>query len=569
VIPKSIQFAKLREAIVISSLAWGILLAGSGCGRAGTTYYVSPAGNDGNSGTAAARAWKSIERANGHRFRPGDRLLFEGGGTFVGNLLLDAEDAGSAGMPVTVGSYGSGRATIRAGLGYAVLVRNAGNVDVRDLICVGDDRTTNHGAGVAFINSLPGNARLRDVHISNVDARGFGRELAAIGAYPEGHQLPQGAGILVAGYASDRSKSGYDGVEITGCTAHDNSYFGILITGYWSDRPARYANSKVHIADCRVYENPGDPLYHENHSGSGILVEDCDGGLVERCVAFENGALCDGAPGGPCGIWTASSNRVTIQHCESYANRTGTAPDGDGFDLDGGCTACVLQYNYSHDNDGAGILVYTYANAPHTDRGNVVRWNICENDSVKRRSYGAIMVGNDGDGMSGVEIYQNTFVTNRPADAVVNIHGKDVGAALRNNVLLSTAGIPLVRTDGAAGGLVFQGNLYWTTSRQFALIGTQGLRSLAEWRAAGMENIEGHPTGGFADPGLSLNASRGTPGDLSRLVKFAAFRPPAGSPALRCPLDLGTVQIDTGSQDFHGNRLRTNLRASGACAPLD
>ena len=534
----------------------------------GTTYYVSPAGGDANSGKAADRAWKTIDRANRQSFKPGDRLLFEGGRAFDGNLLLDAGDAGVPDLPVIVGSYGSGRATIQAGMGYAVLVRNAGNVEVRDLVCISEDRTRNHGAGVAFINTLPGDARLKKVRIHNIEAKGFGRELTVKGAYPEGHQLPQGAGILVAGYASDRSKSGFEDVEITGCSAHDNAYYGILITGYWADRPTRYANAKVRIADCRVYENPGDPLYHENHSGSGILVEDCDGGLVERCVAYGNGALCDDAPGGPCGIWTAVANRVTIQFCESHSNRTGTAADGDGFDLDGGCTGCVLQYNYSHDNDGAGILVYTYANAPHTDRGNIVRWNISENDAVKRRAYGAILVGNDGDGMSGVEIYQNSFITNQPAEGVVNIRGRDVGVAFRNNIILTSSGIPLVRIDSADAAPIFQGNLYWSTRSPFARVAGRDLRTFEDWHKAGMETHEGRLVGQFADPRLDLAAPRGTAGDLSRFAALTAFRPPPGSPALHGAVDLRSFRIDPGSRDFSGRPL-PRIPQAGACAPRE
>ena len=530
-------------------------------GEKGTTYYVSPTGNDANSGAAIDQAWSTIERANRQSFRPGDRLLFEGGSTFGGNLVLDSGDAGTSELPVIVGSYGVGRATIQAGLGYAVLVRDAGNVEVGDLVCVGADRTRNHGAGVAFVNSLPGNTRLKGVRIRNIEAKGFGRELTAKGAYPEGHQLPQGAGILIAGYASDRSKSGYEDVEITGCTAHDNAYYGILVTGYWADRPARYANAKVRIADCRAYENPGDPLYHENHSGSGILVEDCDGGLVERCVAHKNGWLCDDAPGGPCGIWTAVANRVTIQSCESYSNRTGTAADGDGFDLDGGCTECVLQYNYSHDNDGAGILVYTYANAPHTDRGNIVRWNISENDAVKRRGYGAIMVGNDGDGMSGIEIYQNTFITDQPADGVVNIRGKDIGVSFRNNIILSTSAIPLIRIDNAEVAPIFQGNLYWNSGGLFARVAGRGLRTFEDWHKAGMEMHEGRSVGQFADPRLDLKAPRGTSGDLSRLASLAAFRPPRESAALKGTIDLGSLGIDPGPRDFSGHPLPKTLQA--------
>jgi hypothetical protein len=285
---------------------------------------------------------------------------------------------------------------------------------------------------------------------------------------------------------------------------------------------------------------------------------------VERCVAYENGALCDDAPGGPCGIWTAVANRVTIQYCESYRNRTGTAADGDGFDLDGGCTQCILQYNYSHDNDGAGILVYTYANAPHTDRGNVVRWNVCENDSVKRRAYGAIMAGNDGDGMSGVEIYQNTFITNQPAEGVINIHGNDVGVAFRNNLILTPAGIPLVHIDREKSPPIFQGNLYWSTKSPFAAVVKLTLETILDWRKLGMEQLEGIPVGQFADPELDLHVPRGTEGDLSRLASLQAFQPPPGSPALTGGIDIRKLGIEPGDRDFAGRPLQ-KIWFVGAC----
>jgi hypothetical protein len=520
-------------------------------------HFDAERGHDALDGSRA-HPWRSIAKANSVSLRPGDQLLFHGGQTFVGNLLLEADDAGTSDRPVIVGSYGHGRARIDAGLGYGVLVRNAGGIEVRDLICVGADRRQNRGAGVAFVNTLPDNIRLKHVRMRNLEARGFGRELPKPKTLPEGFQLPQGAGILVAGNASDGSKSGFEDVEITHCESHDNAYYGILITGYWDARATRYANATVRIADCRVFENPGDPLYHENHSGSGILVEDCDGGLVDRCVAFENGSLCHDAPGGPCGIWTAVANRVTIQNCESYRNRTQTG-DGDGFDLDGGCTDCVLQYNYSHDNDGAGFLVYTYAGAPHRDRSNVVRWNISENDSVRNQAFGAINVGNDGAGMMGVQVYHNTLIVNRtnhPAEAVVTVHGRNVGVAFRNNLMVNLAGTPLVSVKQDEAAVVFQGNLYWTTSSAFARLGGQSIPSLAAWRQAGKECLNEKPVGLFADPLLDLTSPRGREGDLKRLPSLGAFSLPADSPARNSGLDLAALfKLEAGTRDFPGRTL--------------
>ena len=79
--------------------------------------------------------------------------------------------------------------------------------------------------------------------------------------------------------------------------------------------------------------------------------------------------------------------------------------DGGGFDLDGGVTNSVLQYNYSHDNDGAGYLVYSYPDAPYTCRNNTVRYNISQNDGRKHH-FGAILVGGD---LRDTNIYNNTL----------------------------------------------------------------------------------------------------------------------------------------------------------------
>ena len=70
-----------------------------------------------------------------------------------------------------------------------------------------------------------------------------------------------------------------------------------------------------------------------------------------------------------------------------------------------------------------------------------------ENDSVRHQGYGVIDVGNDGAGMSAVEVYQNTLIitrTNRPAEGVVTVHGRDLGVAFRNNLLVNLSGTSLV-----------------------------------------------------------------------------------------------------------------------------
>lgn len=80
-----------------------------------TTYYVSPDGNDLNSGTTQAQAWKSITRVNqlSYSLQPGDQVLFQRGGTYHGSLNISSN--GTSSQPIVVGAYGSGARPIITG----------------------------------------------------------------------------------------------------------------------------------------------------------------------------------------------------------------------------------------------------------------------------------------------------------------------------------------------------------------------------------------------------------------------------------------------------------------------
>jgi hypothetical protein len=53
-------------------------------------YYISSSGNDNNTGTGSAptAAWATVAKVNATSFKPGDRILFEGGKTFTGTIQL-------------------------------------------------------------------------------------------------------------------------------------------------------------------------------------------------------------------------------------------------------------------------------------------------------------------------------------------------------------------------------------------------------------------------------------------------------------------------------------------------
>src|SRR5208337_28684 len=84
-------------------LAW--LLA---CGAAwGTTYYVDPAGSNGNNGLSPQTPWRTLLKVGISSFQPGDVILFKRDG--VWNEWLTPPSSGAAGNPIKFDAYGNGR----------------------------------------------------------------------------------------------------------------------------------------------------------------------------------------------------------------------------------------------------------------------------------------------------------------------------------------------------------------------------------------------------------------------------------------------------------------------------
>ena len=361
-------------------------------------YYVSLLGDNSNTGASKTDAWQSIDRVNAAELLPGDSVLFHANQTFLGNLCLAYKGTSRVSKPITVGSYGFGKATIDAGNGAGFVVKNMGGVHLRELNFVGAGASENADSGILFMNTLPGGIKLRDIQIHRVDVSGF-----------------KHSGVCFMAESPDRSWSGFRDVKITSVTSHDNGDAGISCIGVWNPERNGYAHADFYVGNCNVYRNAGIPG-KGSHSGNGIVLAQVDGAVVERCRAYENGGLNDYEGGGPVGIWAWDANRVVIQFNESHHNRTGSSKDGGGFDLDGGVRNSTVQHNYSHDNDGPGYLLAQFSGA-RAFYGNVLRHNVSVNDGRKNR-YGGIHLWSTGasGGITDTTFYANTIFTTQSTD---------------------------------------------------------------------------------------------------------------------------------------------------------
>lgn len=506
----------------------------------GTTYYISPSGKDSNQGTSATSPWRSISKVNSVRFKAGDHILFEGGATFTGKLYFDAQDVGLASNPIVISSYGSGApAIIESGTDAALFAYNTGGYYISNLKLVGSGATTNTSDGISFYNDLAGNIKLDYIYINNVNVSGF-----------------RNCGIAIGGW---NNLSAYRNVSITNSASHDNGKCGVLTYAQTLN-----ANENIYVGRVRAYRNLGI-AGDTNPTGNGIVLGNVKNATIERSVAYENGGL-NNAKDGPVGIWTYDSTNVTIQYNESYNNRTGGKTDGGGFDLDQNVSNSVMQYNYSHDNDGAGFLM---AHSPNNQNftGNVVRYNVSENDG-RKNNYAAIDVYGR---VRNSHIYNNTVYlakssTSTPVAMRVwnpGINTSDVsGLYVRNNIFLTPNNLCLVKVtatqlDGATNLRFEQNNYYSTSASPKICWGATAYTSLDSWRqAANQEQNSSGKLGMSVNPLLTNPGNGGTVGDADQLSNLSAYRLQTLSPLRDLGLNLPILYgVDAGDKDFYGSLL--------------
>lgn len=528
-----------------------VLLLCSGAVQA-TDYYVSPSGSDWNSGKSPEKPWKSIGKVNGRTFEAGDRILFEGAKTFKGSLKFNAKDSCTPDNPVTVGSYGGGRATINSGSKNGLYADNCGGFVVKDLIFVGAGRETKKDfSGILFFTDLGEGIKPEHIRIDNVDVSGYRQR-----------------GIHISG--SRKSNSGFRDVRITNADIHDNGNQGIAASG--SQPPGDWVHKGIYVGDCRIYDNEGISG-KRGHSGNGIILSSVDGAVIEYCEAYNNGRLSDDPQGGgPIGIWAWDSKNVVIQYCEAYDNKTGNKADGGGFDLDGGCVNCVMQYNYSHGNYGAGYGIYQYGGAREF-KNNVVRYNITETDGIKNKHGGVNFWSTPSSGgIQNTRVYNNTiFVGDQTNGAGIvdfpNGENEETcyvyDTEIYNNIILTTPGKKVLDIPNTNSRWNFRGNCYWTYGGDIQIRwGDTTYSSLNEWRvASGQERFGGVDVGFKTDPKLVDAGAGGTIGDAHSLAALNAYRLTSESPLIDAGLDIESAfGIDAGKHDFYGTKIPSGGR---------
>ncbi|WP_343667949.1 right-handed parallel beta-helix repeat-containing protein [Chitinophaga sp.] len=466
-------------------------------------YYIDNNGSDSANGLTPATAWKTLSKVNSTTFQPGDFILFRRGGSWTGTLVIKSKGTAAAG--ITFGAYGVGNKPKIIGDNStlsAVLIQDARyltfeNFDVSNPRSVRPPDKSLCGIYVA----LATNGIYPDITIKNNDVHD-------VEGMPITNRHLQ-AGIFVR---SNAAQAYFDSLTIEGNKLERCSSRGIMM-GDGSNKDTSYYNNNVVIRNNTV----------NNTALEGIIVYTSKNVLIEYNRVLNAGAYTLGVNMNIvlAGLWGRGKN-MTIQHNEvAYTRLTNPVPyasmDSEAFDIDLSSPGyTIIQYNYSHDNQG-GFFLHMGDPGPDFTYG-IVRYNISQND------------GNEF-GYRTFELHNHT-------------NGKLVPISIYNNTFYNDSTIGVLDRDGGTGvhpGIKFYNNIFYALNFQFDdqqhIIYDHNL--YYEGQKATSDNYAL-----VSDPLLIGPGTGGT--GLNTLIGYTL---PAASPAI----GAGLLINDNGGKDFFNN----------------
>ena len=399
----------------------------------GTDYYVSNNGNDSNSGTSPAQAWKTLDKVSQHQFSAGDKVLFERGHSWRGTLLIAS--SGQNGNPVTYGAYGEGEKPVFYGSEVVTgwtqhsenIYKATVSFDVKQVFADGNRirlaRSPNKG--YYTVNSVQGNtsftSNLLDGNFDYTDATWYGRTRYWFGVIrkvassssrtltltsaPDGN-LETGQGFVLMNKLEFLDQAGEwffnkSTGELYIWTPGGDSPDNYLITaskhpnGVYINR-SNYVNvNDLNIREfaengfyiigsnyCEVYNNDvyAPELYGMNANGGGSHV-------------ISNNTF-DRANGGGLYLWIRDSHitdnliKNTGVFNEIGAGGTGAPNGGSGAEISGENN--LIEYNTIENSNYNGLF--------YRGAGTVIQYNFINNSCLYKDDGGAIYTNTSGSG---------------------------------------------------------------------------------------------------------------------------------------------------------------------------
>jgi hypothetical protein len=478
---------------------------------AGTIYYVDAEyGDDSNNGASEETAWKTLDKVNATVFEPGSRLLFKAGGIWLGQL--HPQGSGTAENPIIIDQFGNGSKPVIDGngiageTGAALFLDNQDYWEINNLSVTNDavENVQRYGVLIRWKDYGTGNhVYLRGLDVYDVKGSLGGRFVSE--------------GILILAAGQD-VPTNYNDILIENCTLTNIDRTGISIWSQWNKRgDVNYGGDTYHRSTGAFMASTNVVIRNnsiDTTAGDGILVSVTDGALIEHNVV-KNANSKDAITGANAAIWPHNSDNAVVQFNEAYLTQ-GTH-DSMGFDIDLMNHDAIVQYNYSHENNG-GFIVVCANTIANTTRDIKIRYNVSQND----RSYVFSLVGNT----HNTHFYNNTIFTSANIVGNWSWNGLPDSTYYTNNIIYNTGN----------GGYAFSAS----TNNVFDYNLFYGMHPASE--PEDQHKLTSNPL--FVNPNV----------ETAGWAAATGYKLQPGSPAI----DSGTVIADNGGRDYSGNAVPFN-----------
>src|SRR5690606_17034503 len=359
----------------LSALLLSVAVPAAAQAGGGRTFYVdADGGSDSASGRSPRQAWASTDRVNAATFKPGDRVLFQAGDSWQGNIVLD--DSGRPGKPIVLRAYGHGpRPRIPASfhadapLPATVLDHNAEHVEIRDRELANDPEAEAMRNGLLVQVDDPDRPVYSGYLVDNLHVHDVAGRIV-----PEGDDGKRSGGIGFALDGTENADGSWNIARFDKITITDNVIEHVDQTGLWLDSNLR--NKELTPGTDDVYRGytwqqvawTGVDIGWnriEDTGKNGVIVRMAEGGSFHH---NQVGRTSDRVASGN-SVFTVSVHRFTVEWNEVHHNLSHDRMDGAALDPDLDSPRTVWRYNYSHDNNyglmtlctrptDAGIEVY-------------------------------------------------------------------------------------------------------------------------------------------------------------------------------------------------------------------
>jgi len=341
----------------------------------GTTYYVdSVSGSDSNNGTSTSTPWQSLSKVNGTAFSPGDSILFKGGDTWSGSLVISS--SGNSSAQITYGSYGTGMPKIDGG-SYVKTIDSEGheyitieNFEVTNYHPSDINTTLRYGIYAdAKASGISHNLIINNVDVHDVDGIYSWDE----NANNQNRFNDSAIYITYSGNGGELSSSNHwDGITVENSNVYGNYGEGVMVTDEYGPLTVTPYNTNVVVQNTTISNNADDNL----------ILFYSDAPVVQNVLSYDSGQLAsDTLAYSIIGIWAVASTDATFKNNEVARTRLPSV-DGTAFDIDWGESGTFThEYNYTHGNEGGIIDNCLYCNSVQGSfNQSIFRYNISVDD---------------------------------------------------------------------------------------------------------------------------------------------------------------------------------------------